>query len=276
MVIYADVLMMVNLLADYALLLVVRRLLHLPAGPLRLLAGAGAGGTLAVVLVALCLPAWGSLLLAFPGAALVCAAAFWPLRPRELLRAAAGYFLAGFLFAGMLLSVRPVLPGLYIQNNIVYYPVSLPVFFVLLCLLYGASVLLSFLLGETPPARLFCTLRLVQEGTEVSFRAKIDTGCALREPFSGRPVVLVSAAALGEILPAPLQAYLAGEKPAPGLRLIPYDTVNGSGLLPAFFPEELLDENGRPLHGCVAVTGRAFGGTGFSAVVNPALLRDDA
>ena len=77
-------------------------------------------------------------------------------------------------------------------------------------------------------------------------------------------------------LPAPLQAYLAGEKPAPGLRLVPYDTVNGSGLLPAFFPEELLDENGRSLHGCVAVTGRALSGTGFSAVVNPALLRDDA
>ncbi len=177
---------------------------------------------------------------------------------------------------GMLLAVRPVLPGLYIQNNIVYYPVSLPVFFVLLCLLYGASVLLSFLLGETPPARLFCTLRLVQGGTEVSFRAKIDTGCALREPFSGRPAVLVSAAALETALPASVQAYLAGEKPAPGMRLVPYDTVNGSGLLPAFFPEELLDENGRPLHGCVAVTGRALGGTGFSAVVNPALLRDDA
>ena len=33
MVVYADILFAVNLLADYALLLVVRRLLHLPAGP---------------------------------------------------------------------------------------------------------------------------------------------------------------------------------------------------------------------------------------------------
>ena len=246
MVVYADVLFCVNLLADYALLLLVRRLLQLPAKPACLLLGAAVGALFAVVTVCVPMPAWGSFLLTFPAAFGVTAAAFCPRTRREWLRSAAGFYLAGFLFAGMLLAVWQVFrpPGLYIQNNVVYYPVPLPVFFILLCGLYGVSSLLAQLLGGQPSSRLFCRVKIRCNGAEATLRAKLDTGCALREPFSGRPVLLASAAALGEVLPA-------------------------------FFPDTALDEQGRPLVCCVAVSPRPIGGTGFSAVMNPTLLREE-
>ena len=274
MVIYADVLFAVNLLADYALLLGVRRFLHLHGPPLRLLCGAAVGALFAVGSVCLPLPSWVGSLLTVPTAFLVSAAAFSPLGRRGLLRAAAGFYVAGFLLAGMLLLVwqafRP--PGLYIKNNVVYYPVSLPVFFVLLCLLYGLSALLSRLVGETPPDRLFCRLRVCACGETVTLPAKLDTGCALREPFSGRPVVLASAGALGNALPPAVRTYLSSGEARPGLRLVPYDTVEGHGLLPAFFPDTVTDEAGHRLCCCIAVSRGPIGGSGFAAIVNPAAL----
>ena len=71
--------------------------------------------------------------------------------------------------------------------------------------------------------------------TEVS--ALIDTGNQLREPFSGLPVLIVSAARLGKILdPACLRN--GGELP-PGFRLACYHALGGGGQLRCFRPSSL-------------------------------------
>lgn len=275
MVIYADVLFAINFLADYALLLAVVRLWHLQAGRFRLVLGAAAGAAGAVVSV--WLPPGASFLCTLPVCAGVVAAAFCPCSRRTFLRAAAGYYLAAFLLSGVLLLVwqiwRP--PGLYIQNNVVYYPIPVPVFFILLCVFYGIFILLSALAGPPAPRNQLVRVAVFCGSKRTDFTVKLDTGCSLREPFSGLPVLVAEADSLQDILPEPVRACLNGEADAlsGGLRLVPFSALGGEGMLPAFFPDRVeLSENKREVRCWVAVSRRNLGGSGFSAVIDPSVL----
>lgn len=277
MVIYADVLFGINLLADYALLRVVVRLWHLPSKRLRLLFGAAVGALGAIVSV--WLPPAASFLCTLPVCAGVIAAAFCPCTLRTFLRAAAGYYLAAFLLSGVLLLVwqiwRP--PGLYIQNNVVYYPIPVPVFFVLLCVFYGVFTLLSALTGPPVLEKQVVSLRITCEGKSAELFAGLDTGCSLREPFSGLPVLVAEASALKQVLPASVLACLNEEADAlsAGLRLIPYAALGGEGLLPAFFPDRVqVVQTGEVLRCWVAVSKKSLGASGFSAVIDPSALEE--
>ncbi len=275
MVIYADVLFAINFLADYALLLAVVRLWHLKTRRLRLLLGAAVGAAGAVVSVRL--PPAASFLCTLPVCAGVVAAAFCPCTRRTFLRAAAGYYLAAFLLSGVLLLVwqiwRP--PGLYIQNNVVYYPIPVPVFFILLCVFYGIFTLLSELAGPPVPKNQIISVRMICGEKQAELSVKLDTGCSLREPFSGLPVLVAEAASLEPVLPESVRTCLKGEADAlsSGLRLIPFAALGGEGLLPAFFPDRVeLSESKQEVRCWVAVSGRNLGGSGFSAVIDPSAV----
>ena len=68
-------------------------------------------------------------------------------------------------------------------------------------------------------------IEVVNLGGVARFSACMDTGNRLTEPLSGQPVLVVSAGALGDVLPAS------------GYRCVAYGSVGGSGTLPCFKPE---------------------------------------
>ena len=71
-------------------------------------------------------------------------------------------------------------------------------------------------------------------GTSARFPACVDTGNRLREPLSGQPVMIVSAALVERVLPAS------------GFRQVGYGSIGGAGALPCFRPERIyIDDNGR-------------------------------
>lgn len=108
-----------------------------------------------------------------------------------------------------------------------------------------------FIRKKAPVGREF-TLILDCGGGEARVRALYDTGLHLVEPFSGNPVAVVRYAAVAHALPSALKETLkesaskpfldtgeAGEGSAAlavrsKLRFIPFQTVGGDGLLPAF------------------------------------------
>lgn len=100
-------------------------------------------------------------------------------------------------------------------------------------------------------------------GRTAAVRALYDSGNSLTELFSGSPVAVVRRAALESVLPAEVRealrdpaAFVSGEAGAGNggaaaavrsrLRLVPFRSVGGDGLLPAFRPEHLtvVAENG--------------------------------
>ena len=77
------------------------------------------------------------------------------------------------------------------------------------------------------------------DNTCVSFESMVDTGCKLKEPFSGLPVIMAEEELLKSVNISP-------EK----LRIIPFSTASGDGSVYGFKPSQIWI-NGQMLHsGC--------------------------
>ena len=239
-VVYGDILLALNWWMNFLLLLAVRRTLGGGARVWRLAMGALLGALTCFTLFLPPLSVWWSLLIKLAAAWLMVLAAFrWQgwreLTRRILLLFALSGGLAGLLGA-LYFFVAP--PGLYVVNGVVYYAFPPLLLVVLSVLCYGVMWLSERLLRRRAPmGRLFRVTVAVGE-ERVMFPCLYDSGNHLTEPFSGRPVLVVEREVLEPILPIP-----QGAEDLPvdgGWRLIPYDTLHGGGLLPAFIPHSVM------------------------------------
>ena len=80
-------------------------------------------------------------------------------------------------------------------------------------------------------------------GGEARFRALVDTGNRLREPFSGLPVLICERGVLADVLPAGYDALPPGGAP-PGFRQVGYGALGGGGRMNCFRPELCLMDYG--------------------------------
>ena len=80
-------------------------------------------------------------------------------------------------------------------------------------------------------------------GGEARFRALIDTGNRLREPFSGLASAHLRARVLADVLPGDYDDLAAGES-LPGFRRVGYGALGGGGHLNCFRPELCLVDYG--------------------------------
>ncbi len=248
MVIYGDVLLAVNWWIDYLLLLAVRRMTGGVGRGWRLALGALVGALSCLVLFLPPLPVVLSLLIKLPAAALMVAVAFpfagWRAFFRQLLALfglSAG--LAGACGA-LYFFVAPT--GLTVFNGVVYYGVPPLLLVGLTVLFYGLLWLAERVMGRRAPANCRFVATLEHEGRQVRFSCLYDSGNHLVEPFSGWPVLVVERGMLEEVLAVP--AGIAQMEDTQGWRVIPFSSVGGEGLLPAFVPDRVTL---RPLGGRV-------------------------
>lgn len=289
-VIYIDVLLAVNLFINYFLLLATAKFLGIPHRKWRLALGAMAGAAASLQILLPSFPVPLELLEKLALSALLVWAAL-PLRGvRMFLKAMGCFYVMNFAFAGFVLAVWYFFspPGLVIKNSVVYLAVS-PI------LLIGTTVacyvllrLVFRLIGKPEVRSTLCTLSLTVQGETVSCTARIDTGNSLVEPFSQFPVAVVEYDVLRPVLSEEWKAALCaplgeGAPDLPihaGIRMVPFHSVGGEGVLPAFRPQAcVIDCDGKrqsPSHVYVAVSSRALGAGEFSALLNPALLSGEA
>ena len=111
------------------------------------------------------------------------------------------------------------------------------------------NLLFSKLFRRHAPENRIYTLQVELNGCRLCTQALLDTGNRLSDCFSDTPVILLEYARVKTLLPPELRSFFR-ERPsalhAPpeaaslGFRLIPYHTVGGTGLLPAFRPEKVI------------------------------------
>lgn len=237
MVIYIDILLALNWWIDFLLLLGVRRAMGGGAKSWRLAVGALVGALSCLVLFLPPLSVWLSLLIRLCAAALMVTVAFrrrswqdWGRRVLLLFALSAG--LAG-LCGAFYFFLAP--QGFYVFNGVVYYSVPPLLLVALTVVCYGLLWLSEQLLRRRAPKEHLFRVRLTHEGSSVTFPCLYDSGNHLTEPFSGRPVLVVERGVAEELLPVPPSVEeMPVEK---GWRLVPYDTLGGSGLLPAFLTD---------------------------------------
>lgn len=249
MTVYADILVIVNLYIDFFLLWCVEKILHLRRKGLRLALGALTGAFLALTVLIPRLPGFARLLIGVSTALAVTAAAFAPLRPMEFFRAAACFWGFTLLLCGFFLFLlRFFAPrNVAVLGNVIYFDLSPLLLFAFTVGAYGVFSLGQKLFsGRT--AGLRCRWVVVENrGASSRLYLKADTGNALREPFSGLPVVVCNAERLGNTVPEEAAEFaktgkIGDSRTVQGLRLIPFESVGGAGVLPAFRPERVTVE----------------------------------
>lgn len=250
-VIYLDSVWVLNTLMDYLLLLATAQLAGLPLRRRRLLAAAALGGCYAA---AVFLP--GLAFLSSPPAKLlsgvaIAGAAFWG--QRRFLRLTLLFFIVSCGFAGSVLALGLITGSRIPSANGIFYTnvsakvllISATAAYVVLSVVFRACARHGGIGGERIPVRIQLSGRLVE------LAALADTGCSLRDPMTGQPVLIAAASRLEPLWPAwqaPLLSPRALRDPTgalerlhaagrDGLRfqLLPYTAVGVSGnLLLAF------------------------------------------
>ncbi|WP_050698331.1 sigma-E processing peptidase SpoIIGA [Anaeromassilibacillus senegalensis] len=268
--IYLDVLIGVNLFINYFLLLAVARFLSISVKRRRLVAAAALGAFYALSIFFPELPSVLSLLVKLAMSATIVLAAF-PRRTLKLfLRELACFYITNFAFAGFMLCLWFFIApqGLLIKNSVVYFEISPLFLLVVTVLCYLIIRVIQRVTGRQNPSLLFCRIWIDYKGATGVCKAKVDTGNTLVEPFSGFPVVVVEESAFREILPP--------EEEQTSFRVVPFQTVSGSGILPAFRPDKLVILAGEKKIEAkdvyIAVSRESLSGGDFSALLNPDLL----
>ena len=268
--VYIDVLLGVNLFINYFLLLAVARFLHFPVKRGRMVAAAALGAFSALSIFLPELHPLLALAAKLLMSASIVAAAYPLANGKQFIRALAAFYLTNFAFAGGMLCLWYFIApqGLLIKNSVVYFDVS-PLF--LLCATVGcyfAIRLVQRLTGRQNPETLLCTITIVRGEKRCSCTAKVDTGNALAEPFSGFPVVVAQEGAIKEVIPS--------QEEQAAFRLVPYGAVGGEGVLPAFRPEKLVIAAGKreveTKDVYIAVSRKPLSDGAFGALLHPDLL----
>ena len=184
--------------------------------------------------------------------------------------------LFGAALSGLLGLIQSFIPlsGMVLRNGTVYLDISPLLLVLLTCAAYSVLYLFDRLFQKREPDILFSTVCLTHGGKSVRLFAKTDTGMTLREPFSGLPVILIHKSVVKDLLPP---NFGTADCPLP-FRLIPFSSVGGTGVLPAFSPDAVT-VNDRPVRCWAAVCEKPLSAGVYDALISadlaPNTLKED-
>lgn len=247
--VYGDVLFLLNVVYDFALLYFIRRYSGLRAPVWRLWLAAAAGAAYALLAV---FPGWwggATVRLLVPLVLLLIA--FAPLSPAQAMRGLALWYAGALLFGGASFAIAYVRQ---VAANSPGLTVPVPWWVPAIGVVAGAFLFRQFWQRrQSAGVGPLCEVEIEFNGTTVSLVGLIDTGNQLRDPLGDLPVVVAECAALARLLPAELIAIyragqdedlgrlgdcLSGSALAPRMRVIPFTSVGRqSGLLLGFRPD---------------------------------------
>ena len=281
MTVYADVLIVVNLFVNYALLLCSSMIVKNRISNLRLLLGALIGSLYGLVIFLPEIPRYFELPMRIAVSALIAFAAFGYRNLRRFLRCFFTFLAVTFAFGGIMLvlwvTVAPV--GMIYSNGTVYFDIDLSVLAVSTVVCFTLVSLISRLTARRAPSNSVYNLTVENGGKAISGVALCDTGNSLVESFSGYPVVIGEYDTLIGILPQSIVDYYenpAAHSGAENFRLIVCNTVSDVGVLPSFRPKKVefssLNRRIATDEVYIAVTKNRIGAGEFDFIFNPKIF----
>lgn len=236
--IYLDILFCVNFIIDYMILVSVKKFLSISCRLRRLLLGAAVGGISSFVILLPPMPSGFSLIISLATAFFVIGSAFAPLPRTVFLKASAAFFMVSFAYCGIMIALWLVFSpdNMVIRNSSVYIAIS-PIMLVLTALFcYVLMRVIIRITGKGKPECTVCTVNVLYQTKDIIFQGKLDTGNTLKEPFSGTPVIVAKKSVFADF---PKLRQLSAGNISEGIRLVPFATVGGGGMLPAFKAERV-------------------------------------
>lgn len=244
MVIYLDVLILINFYITYFVILAVSVLTHTAIPFIRKLIACLIGGMSSLVIF---LPDDNGLISAGVKVLLCVVTSFVLFYPCKKSRLVTYFmFLLGtnFVFAGLMLCLwlfASPLNMLY-NNGTVYFDIDILTLIISTVLSYFLLRVIRKALDKNHSADKKYCISVLKGNTTVSLTAMSDTGNSLTDYITGLPVIVCNKESCYDILPNSLK-YNATDNTAiikDKVRIIPFSTVGGEGMVYAFKADKII------------------------------------
>lgn len=240
--IYIDILFCLNLIIDYMIILSVKHFLSVDAKRYRMIFGAITGGLSSFIILLPPMPSVVSWIINLLSACIIIAVSFCPLSRIKFIKTAATFFLISFCYCGLMIAIWMIFSpqNIVIRNSSVYIAVSPIVLIITTLFCYIVLRIILKITGRAVPKNINCKIHIKYKGMEKEIQGKIDTGNTLKEPFSGEYVIVVREELFKETIN--LNEYMnitKNNKIISDIRLIPFNSVGGTGLIPAIKPDSI-------------------------------------
>lgn len=226
MVIYIDVLIILNFFINFLIVICASAFIKKPVSRVRIFLSSLLGGFFALVLL---LPDFGrlfSVLLKLIGALIMTLTAFGFGTVKMFFKSLFGVCLVSFSFAGIFLGIYLVFrpEKMTVNNGEVYFDISVRFFVVCAVACYLFIKLVIYLIKRNTSDNTLCVLTLEMNSKSAVLKGLVDTGNSLTDVFTNKPVTTVEKRAVKRILPENLPEERQG--------VVPVKTALGSGILP--------------------------------------------
>lgn len=284
MVIYLDVLILINLYVTYFQILAVSVFTHRKTVWYRKLSAAGIG---AVASLSIFIPQEMVLtltLLKIFLCALIAFVAFGYTGFRAYAVSVLFLMLVSFVFSGLMLCVwlfAAPMKMLFI-NGTVYFGVDTMTIILSTCAAYGVVRIIRYILDKNGKTDGKYTVIIKNNGRECRLSALADSGNGMVDCFSGLPVIVCRRDMCADVSPPAIEMIEnnsdisdIGAQMIKGVRIMPFSTVGKGGLICMFKAESVVidDETNEEKYPVNALIGIVIGGRQeYEAIFNPKIL----
>lgn len=279
-VIYIDILIAVNLFINYFLIISTAKFLHLKIKKSRMIIGEALGGIYSLYILLPPISFIISVIVKFFMSASIIFASFRFSRIKTFFKTLICFYLISFAFSGIMLALwcafRP--QGMSVNNGVVYFSISPVILVISTVITYIILKIINRIIGKRSFGKVTCEVKISEGNSVAILTALIDTGSSLIEPFSGLPVIVAKSENIQSVCPDEIlsagsienfdhTAFLKSK-----LRMIPFKTISGDGLLPAFKPKNVIINGSAPKEAYIAVCASDTLPEGCSAIINSDLI----
>ena len=274
LVIYADILVILNLYINYFLVRSAALLLRRDLSSKRCLLAAGIGAVAALSALLPELPFWA---VAGIKAAVGCAvvfAAFGRQKKIDVVISLLCFLIISFVFAGLMLALWTFFApfDMVYSNGVAYFNIPIAAIAVFTAAAYGAVKAVRYFSDRRLSCRRICRVKITVTGVTAELKGLADTGNGLCDIFSGKSVIVCRRDSVENIIPEAVRKYLDGKAAdsTDGIRLLPCRTIAAESLIPVFSAASITID-GKTADGFIGVTKNTLG-EDIDCVFNPKII----
>lgn len=258
--VYIDILFFVNLMINTVILTASASLLRIKYSPPRLFLGALTGAVYACIIFFPEVHILYTFIFKIIMAVVISVISFSPKSFKQAVKQTAVFFgttavFGLFTLATLYFTDVGIKLGGVISNGVFYFNIPILYLAASCTAAYAAIISVQKFLKKSS-VRNYTDITIINRGKSVELKALVDTGNMLRDPLSGKTVMIVETKAAAPLFEYDIEKIASEDSDLDalpqGFRVIPFSSLgNKNGVLIAFVPERILT-NDRELKNTIA------------------------
>lgn len=274
MIVYADILIILNVLVDYFLLQATAKFIGRKVKLWRMILGSFLGGLFSLyifmpkshVFIEFCVRIISCSAIAF--------SVFGFINFKGFLKSAGVFFGINCLYAGIISAFWKIFKprGLVINNSVVYFDISAITLVISTVIFYFLFIFISKMFVSSGKMSEKCAVTILAVGNKSCFTAIIDTGNSVSDVFGNSQIIIVDRAVFYQLFGELQNEYLKNR-----YRVIPINTVSGGDVLEGYrcdYAELIRDKEKIYLKNPIIAISKTSFSEDYLGIVNPKIFRN--